>query len=98
MDERAFRDLGRAFCEWHISGRVIFLYGTESRSLNTEIERLSRLVEYVKNKRAVSKKTHPDDKRILRREGCVGKFNPEQMTGSDERAGRKHATQPRIIR
>ena len=51
MTDQMFRDLGRVFHEWYKNDKLKFIYGTEGRNLNTEIERASRLVEYVKHKK-----------------------------------------------
>ena len=46
-----FRDLGGKFYYWYKSEKVKFVYGTEGRALDTEIKRISRLIEYVKKKK-----------------------------------------------
>lgn len=51
MFNETFHDFGRAFHEWHNTGRVNFVYGTDGKNFKREIERVSKLVEYVRNKK-----------------------------------------------
>jgi len=46
-----FRNLGRMFYDWYETDRVKFVYGTEGKSLDVEIEHISELIEYVKKKK-----------------------------------------------
>ena len=46
-----FLNLGQAFYEWYRSDKLKFVYGTEGKNLETEIERISELIEYVKDKK-----------------------------------------------
>jgi len=51
MNNEHFFDLGVNFYEWYKKGKVKFVYGTESKNLDEEIVRISKLIEYVKIKR-----------------------------------------------
>ena len=53
MKQRLFRDLGERFYEWRKSDRVKFLYGTEDKDLDSEIERISEFIEYVRGKKGI---------------------------------------------
>ena len=51
MKREVFRDLGQMFYDWYKTDRVKFVYGTEGRDCEIEIEHISELIEYVKKKK-----------------------------------------------
>ncbi len=51
MKRELFRDLGERFHEWHKTDKVKFIYGTEGKNPDNEIEHISELIEYVKKKK-----------------------------------------------
>ncbi|MBF0571445.1 MAG: hypothetical protein HQL12_06185 [Candidatus Omnitrophica bacterium] len=51
MDKRCFQALGRQFYEWHRDHRIVFTYGGHSKDLELEVERLTGLIDYVKQKK-----------------------------------------------
>ncbi|MBF0494117.1 MAG: hypothetical protein HQL28_03180 [Candidatus Omnitrophica bacterium] len=56
MKNRALRDLGKQFYEWQKSGACEFEYGGDSKDLNLEVERITKLIDYLEAKKeALSK-------------------------------------------
>lgn len=52
MDKkRLLRKLGKAFSDWHLTGRVRFEYAMGNSDLGKEIDRVSELIKYVITKR-----------------------------------------------
>ncbi|MBF0521933.1 MAG: hypothetical protein HQL24_02635 [Candidatus Omnitrophica bacterium] len=51
MENKIYLDLGKSFYDWHHSGKLKFFFEEDNKNLEMEIERVSELVEYVKEKR-----------------------------------------------
>jgi hypothetical protein len=52
-EKKKFRNLGQTFYRWYKADKVKFVYGTEARGLDMEIQRIAELIEYVKKKKEV---------------------------------------------
>jgi len=51
MKKELLRDMGERFYGWHKGNKVKFVYGTEGKDLDREIEHIRELIEYVKKKK-----------------------------------------------
>jgi hypothetical protein len=51
MENKAYLNFGKTFYEWYRSDKLKFISKEDNQNLNTEIERVSELIEYVRKKR-----------------------------------------------
>ena len=51
MKREILRDLGQNFYNWYVTDRVKFVYGTEGKYCEIEIEHIVNLIKYVERKR-----------------------------------------------
>ncbi|MBF0217833.1 MAG: hypothetical protein HQL30_12675 [Candidatus Omnitrophica bacterium] len=52
MGKHSFRNLGKQFYEWYRDGLVQFEYAGKSKDLVSEVERVTKLIDYVEKKKA----------------------------------------------
>ena len=58
MKRECLLDLGRRFYEWHKKGQVQFVCSTDGKNFDEEIERISKLIEYVQNKKDILRENY----------------------------------------
>ena len=52
MSKELYIELGNNIYDWRKNSKLTLLFGTDGRALETEVERISALIEYVKNKKS----------------------------------------------
>ena len=50
VSKELYIELGNNIYDWRKNSKLTLLFGTDGRALETEVERISALIEYVKNK------------------------------------------------